>query len=382
VAFLSASINSDNTMKETIDKISEWNTKIEETLLLQDVRIKNVSTKLTESNDKFDQLLAETVIYPILIGPKAKFKTFHELIDFIIFNINTLLMFKEKISMDLKEYKYKTDSVISNFQIKLDYLSKNANAFTSSSIKTSEKKLEQIIHNQSEDLNDFKTQFINFKNEFNSFITIQEEKILSIIEKSKKFENLRNNDEILKKIEKLEKKIKEMNENKNNHDCYSNLRNELNNSDSGSEDYNDDDNNDYYTLFSNDYLLNSLSDLNLNRLFNGLDLIGCDLYEDMGSLNLNTHSFRDEVLFNFRESNKGLTKEYVNNLPRIKIDINNKQSINPNKCVICCEIFKEGDEVIKVRCHHCFHSKCIMEWFEFSNYCPICRFILEEEKKD
>ena len=216
VAFLSASINSDNTMKETIEKISEWNTKIEETLLLQDVRIKNVSTKLTESNDKFDQLLAETVIYPILIGPKAKFKTFHELIDFIIFNINTLLMFKEKISMDLKEYKYKTDSVISNFQIKLDYLSKNANAFTSSSIKTSEKKLEQIIHNQSEDLNDFKTQFINFKNEFNSFITIQEEKILSIIEKSKKFENLRNNDEILKKIEKLEKKIKEMNENKNN----------------------------------------------------------------------------------------------------------------------------------------------------------------------
>ena len=99
VAFLSASINSDNTMKETIDKISEWNTKIEETLLLQDVRIKNVSTKLTESNDKFDQLLAETVIYPILIGPKAKFKTFHELIDFIIFNINTLLIIFLKMQM-------------------------------------------------------------------------------------------------------------------------------------------------------------------------------------------------------------------------------------------------------------------------------------------
>ena len=191
-----------------------------------------------------------------------------------------------------------------------------------------------------------------------------------------------NKDESKNKSSAKENENKEMNENKNNHDCYRNLRNELNNSDSGIEDYNDDEYNDYYTLFSNDYLLNSLSDLNLNRLFNGLDLIGCDLYEDIGSLNLNTRSFRDEVLFNLRESNKGLSKKIVNNFPKIKIDINNKQSINPNKCVICNEIFKEGDEVIKVRCHHCFHSKCIMEWFEFSNYCPICRFILEEEKKD
>ncbi len=30
--------------------------------------------------------------------------------------------------------------MISNFQVKLDYLTKNANAFTSSTIRTSEKK--------------------------------------------------------------------------------------------------------------------------------------------------------------------------------------------------------------------------------------------------
>ena len=210
IAFLSSSINVDSNMKETIERISEWNTKIEETLLLQDVRIKNLHTKLTESNDKFDQILSETVIYPLIIGPKAKFKTFHELLDFTIFNINTLLMNKEKMSIDLKEYKYKTDSMLSNFQIKLDYLTKNANAFTSSSIRTSEKKMEQIIYSHEDELKDFKTEFNNFKNEFNSFTSIQEDKILNIIEKSKKFENLGKNDEILKKIESLSKKIENL----------------------------------------------------------------------------------------------------------------------------------------------------------------------------
>ena len=176
---------------------------------------------------------------------------------------------------------------------------------------------------------------------------------------------------------------KEINGRKNNNDCYSNFLNELNNSDSKSEEYDDDDgDNNYYKLFSNDFLLNSLSDLNLNRLFNGLDLIGGDIFEDMGCLTLNSPSFRDELIFNLRESNKGLSKEFVNNLPKIKIDFENKKSINPNKCVICREVFKDGDEIIKVTCHHCFHSNCIMKWFEFSNYCPICRFILDEEEKD
>ena len=215
IALLSSSINADSNMKETIERISEWNTKIEETLLLQDVRIKNMHTKLTESNDKFDQILSETVIYPLIIGPKAKFKTFHELLDFTIFNINTLLMNKEKMSIDLKEYKYKTDSMLSNFQIKLDYLTKNANAFTSSSIRTSEKKMEQIIYSHEDELKDFKTEFNNFKNEFNSFTSIQEDKILSIIEKSKKFDNLGKNDEILKKIESLFKKIENLKEDVN-----------------------------------------------------------------------------------------------------------------------------------------------------------------------
>ena len=190
-----------------------------------------------------------------------------------------------------------------------------------------------------------------------------------------------NNDENNNKPSEKGNQSKKINDSKNNSNYSSTILNELNNSDSKNEDYDDDEDSDYYKLFSNESFLNSLSDLNLNRLFNGLDLIGCDIFEDMGSLTV-SRPFRDELLFNFREGNKGLTKEFVNNLPKMKIDNGNKKDINPNKCLICTEVFKEGDEAIKIQCNHCFHSKCILEWFVFSNYCPICRFVLEEEKKD
>ena len=221
VTYLSTSITTDATMKETIEKLSAWNTKLEESLVLQDVRIKNVTTKLTETIDKFDKILSETVIYPMIIGSKARFKTFHELIDFVLFNLNTLLMFKEKMNIDFKDYKYKTDSMLTNFQVKLDYLTKNANAFTCSSIRASEKKMEQTFYGHIEKLVDFESQFHEFKDKFDSFTDIQEEKILSVIESSKKIQNLGKIDEILLKIEDLENKIeslKEMRENeiKNN----------------------------------------------------------------------------------------------------------------------------------------------------------------------
>ena len=213
IEFFSTSISSDNTLKDRIDKLSSWNSKLDESLVLQDVRIKSLFTKLSESIDKYDDILSESVIYPGIIGPKAKYKTFHDLIDFILLNINTILGFKDKINLDLKEYKYKTDSTLSSFQIKLEYLTKNANAFTTSSVRTSERKMEEFFNNQ---LEAFKNQLNDFKNEFNSFTNIQEENILKIIENSPKFENLDKISENSKKIENLEKIIEDMKENQKN----------------------------------------------------------------------------------------------------------------------------------------------------------------------
>ena len=210
IEYLTTAITESNALKERIDKISNYYSKLEESLILHDVRMKNINIKLTETIDKFDKILSESVIYPGVIGPKAKFKTFHELIDFVIFNLSQLLMFKEKISIDFKEYKYKTDSMMSNFQVKLNYLIKNANNFTTTSVRQSEKKMEQLLRGQ---LDEFIKDFDDFKYKFNAFSGVQEDKLINIIENSKKIVTPIIFNENAKKIEDLEKVIENLKEN-------------------------------------------------------------------------------------------------------------------------------------------------------------------------
>ena len=207
IDYMSTSITNDNSLKERLDKIANSCSKLDESILLQDVRIKNVNNKLTETIDKFDKILSETVIYPAVIGPKRNYKTFHELIDQVLYNLNQLLMFREKINIEFREFKYKTDSIMSNFQIKLDYLTKNANAFTTSSIRISEKKMEQIIRSY---VDEFRNEIDEFKNKYSSFTP--EVKTTTIIEKDKKNENPSLAEENSKKIEILEKVIESFKE--------------------------------------------------------------------------------------------------------------------------------------------------------------------------
>jgi len=196
IAYLSSQIITDNTMKEKVEKISNWNNKTDETLILLDVRLKNIGKKLTETIDKFDNLFMETVIYPGVIGPKARYKTFHEFIDYLIFNIGQLLIYKEKTTVEVKDYRYKMDSLISNLQNRLEYLSKNARAFASSSLKTTEKKLEQS----------FKVQFDDLRTQFALYKSKQEEKILNLTENYKKIRNLEKDfKEFVSKTDKVKR---------------------------------------------------------------------------------------------------------------------------------------------------------------------------------
>ena len=209
IDYFSTSLTKDNVLKEKMENLSISYTKLDESLVLQDIRIKSLFNKLSETIEKYDNMFLESIIYPGIIGPKAKYKTFHELIDYFILSINQLLIFKEKILIDLKEYKYKNESSHSNFLVKLDYLSKNANAFTSSSIRTSERKMEQLFNKE---LEKYQNHINELKLEFNAYTDIQEEKIISILNNSKKIENLEILKTNTKKVENLEKIIENLQE--------------------------------------------------------------------------------------------------------------------------------------------------------------------------
>ena len=179
---ISSSINKDNTLHAKIEKLSELFPKLEETVNTHELKIKNSTKKFTEDIYNLDNKITENIFYPLIIGPKGRYKTFHEFIDFVLFNINNLLVFKEKTNSLLKDLKNKTEANIKNLKVNLDYQTKNCNAFTSSSIKESELKINNAWN---ENLN-FEIKKIN--QNFENYKKNLEEKILDINKKLQKIE--------------------------------------------------------------------------------------------------------------------------------------------------------------------------------------------------
>ena len=51
-------------------------------------------------------------------------------------------------------------------------------------------------------------------------------------------------------------------------------------------------------------------------------------------------------------------------------------------CTICLEPFEVGQDLSfsrDLKCHHCFHSDCLIPWLHKSDECPICRTVLIED---
>jgi len=48
------------------------------------------------------------------------------------------------------------------------------------------------------------------------------------------------------------------------------------------------------------------------------------------------------------------------------------------QCSICLEDYQENDKILKLRCNHIFHKKCLKQWShnKESTSCPLCRIII------
>ena len=64
-----------------------------------------------------------------------------------------------------------------------------------------------------------------------------------------------------------------------------------------------------------------------------------------------------------------------------KIKDPKKLSENKQKCLICLEKFRKGENTIILPCLHIFHSSCIKKWMEIKNFCPLCKKSINSKKK-
>ena len=199
--------NKENPFVERYDKLAKLVSKLEQIVNSNDSKLKNTTTKLNENIYELDNKITKNFFYPLVIGPNGKYKSFQEFIDFILLNTNNLLSFKEKINSLHKELKNKTETNMSNFRVKLDYLSKNYTSFISSSFKEIEQKLKNTLNETLNiELEKMNKNFENYKDNLDKKLSNINEKLQKIETLEQNFEKTKS--EVNQKIELNQKEIK------------------------------------------------------------------------------------------------------------------------------------------------------------------------------
>ena len=142
---LSKLINVDKLIKEKIEELLEFKEKTNDKLLTEKIRLDNIRNDLKQNVTRIDKILTDSVIYPGIIGGISKYKTFHDLIDYVLTQCSLNLTFREKNIMDLKSYKTKLEGLIEVFNNQVNNILSTTSEYTNTSIKDSEERMKGIL---------------------------------------------------------------------------------------------------------------------------------------------------------------------------------------------------------------------------------------------
>ena len=167
ISELSTLITVDILVKEKVEKLDRIKDKILDKILVNEIKINTLDKETRDSIINMNNILKETVIYPAVIGPSCKYKTFHELIDFIMNELIILGNYKEKNIMDLSSYKKKLDGIIQGFNFKIENIAKNSTQLVLDNFNACNDKMKELFYEcndkteKVEDNFDKKTQNLN-----------------------------------------------------------------------------------------------------------------------------------------------------------------------------------------------------------------------------
>ena len=143
---LSNLINTDKTIREKVDNLMEFKEKTDDHLITEKIRLDNFRNDLKSNVERIDQILKDSVIYPGIIGGISKYKTFHDLIDYILSQTSQTLTFREKSILDFKSYKTKLENIISSFNTQINTLLNTTSEFTKTCVKEAEERMKSIYN--------------------------------------------------------------------------------------------------------------------------------------------------------------------------------------------------------------------------------------------
>ena len=214
---LSNKINTDNKIRENVEALNQYKEEISDTLLKRRVKYNEFEKRMNEEINRFNDILIGSVIYPGIIGGTAKFKTFHEFMDYILEELGQCKIFRDKSGLDIGPFKKKIDQSIEAIRLQMTNMNNGTKEYASTSIEQCEERIKSLLRIYDDRLQDTRVENSHYsigiekkaeelKKEISNLKNFQEN-IMKEYEKQKKDNKLKNYDNDINGINNRLKKM-------------------------------------------------------------------------------------------------------------------------------------------------------------------------------
>ena len=214
---LSNKINTDNKIRENVEALNQYKEEISDTLLKRRVKYNEFEKRMNEEINRFNDILIGSVIYPGIIGGTAKFKTFHEFMDYILEELGQCKIFRDKSGLDIGPFKKKIDQSIEAIRLQMTNMNNGTKEYASTSIEQCEERIKSLLRIYDDRLQDTRVENSHYsigiekkaeelKKEISNLKNFQEN-IMKEYEKQKRDNKLKNYDNDINGINNRLKKM-------------------------------------------------------------------------------------------------------------------------------------------------------------------------------
>ena len=334
LSILKETISNENIIKEKLSILEAFKVKSEENFISHDCRINNINTELNEAILKYDKIILDSILYPGIIGKNTQFETFHDLIDFLLININKIINEREKDLIEIRESRNRTEELVKTFRTRFDFYLNNINDFTNKLIKNAEKEINNKINN-------LNSEFSNSLKDFNQRIIINDGKIKDLsnnMMNSLEGNNNELNIKVAKEIMDINSKIENFDNKYNNYiNDIDLIRQEIKNIKSILVDQlTKKENSKINNLFNHKENNNLENNKNNNNIKNNNKLTNNNIEIILNNENIKTDftnninnqkpEFNEKKINKIKDKSNSIIKQYIKGI--IKFDKTNKTNIN------------------------------------------------------
>ena len=158
ISDIKSSISTNDDVIKEVKSLLDFRNKIKDQMLTMDIKVNNMERETKNNIFRIDNLLSDSILYPGIIGKTSKFKTFRQMLDYLLAQTSQNLTYREKNNLDINKFKKKISTVESNLQYVKDSINKEINNSIEKKLVESDIKIKNMISQYDEKLKEAKEQ--------------------------------------------------------------------------------------------------------------------------------------------------------------------------------------------------------------------------------